>query len=55
MDVYDEVDRRENDAGKPQPPSVPVPTFLASHSFPNVVMERSGGVGTVVSVSLETQ
>lgn len=38
-----------------KPPSVPVPIFPASHSFPNVVMERSGGVGTVVSVSLETQ
>lgn len=38
-----------------KPPSVPVPAFPASHSFPNVVMELSRGVGTVVVVSLETQ
>lgn len=41
MDVYDEVDRRENDAGKNQAPIQPP---LLSHSFPKLVMERSGGV-----------
>ncbi len=34
MDVYDEVDRRENDAGKPQTPICPRPRFPGFSLFP---------------------
>ncbi len=34
MDVYDEVDRRENDAGKPQTPICSCPNFPCFSLFP---------------------